>query len=143
MDVQSYRFPYYTFYFFNVLVAVNVFVAKTPLCVVVYRSLRSARPAHVFHRWVTVSSRFLPPTKKKNSNAQIIHLYIVHFISARSLKEIFSLLKHFCSYTPCFFFTDIIKRSGKNPKICQLVNLVFQKIYKRRSHNNMASSFKN
>ena len=38
-----------------------------------------------------------------------------------------------CSYAPCIFFTDITKRSDKNTKICQLIGLVFDTIYKRRS----------
>ena len=38
-----------------------------------------------------------------------------------------------CSYTPCIFFTDITKRSDKNTKICQLIGLVFDTIYKRRN----------
>ena len=38
-----------------------------------------------------------------------------------------------CSYAPCIFFTDITKRSDKNTKICQLIGLVFDTIYKRRN----------
>ena len=47
-------------------------------------------------------------------------------------------------YTPCIFFADITKGSGKNSKICQLIYLVFDTIYKRRNHKkNMASGLKN
>ena len=38
-----------------------------------------------------------------------------------------------CSYTPCIFLTDITKRRDKNTKICQLISLVFDTIYKRRN----------
>ena len=38
-----------------------------------------------------------------------------------------------CSYAPCIFFTDITKRSDKNTKICQLIGLVFDTIYRRRN----------
>ena len=102
--------------------------------------LRGVRPAHVFHCWVqTVSRRFFPAIKiiqQRENNPPI-----VHFISANILKE--NVACHPFQFT-WIFFTDITKRSGKNPKICQLVDLVFDKIYKRWSYNNnMASSFKN
>ena len=42
--------------------------------------------------------------------------------------------KHFLARTPpCIFFTDITKQSDKDTKICQLIGLVFDTIYKRRS----------
>ena len=49
-------------------------------------------------------------------------------------RPLYVLLQTFsCSYAPCIFFTDIIKRRDKNTKICQLIGLVFDTIYKRRS----------
>ena len=42
--------------------------------------------------------------------------------------------KHFLARTPlCIFFTNITKQSDKDTKICQLIGLVFDTIYKRRS----------
>ena len=122
--------------------------------------LRGAWPAHVFHRWVqTLPIRYLPSTEKDTNNRKF-------YKYTESLKGIFSLDWYVKSHTvweisrsplagltsnssllltsQCIFFTDIIKRSDKNIKICQLIDLVFDTIYQWRNHtNNMARIFKN
>ena len=69
--------------------------------------LQSARPAHVFHRWVqTVPIRYFPATKK-NSNKKNVHSY-----KYKSLKENFLLEQYVKSHivremqpvTPCTFY---------------------------------------
>ena len=98
----------------------------------------------------TVPIRYLPAQKKtqQRTNNRTFYKYkkserdflvrAIRKISYRlrnaACRPLHVLLQTFpCSYAPCIFFTDITKRSDKNTKICQLIGLVFDTIYKRRS----------
>ena len=57
--------------------------------------LQSARPAHVFHRWVpTVPIRYFPATKKKQQQKKNVHSY-----KYESLKQDFLLDQYVKSHT--------------------------------------------
>ena len=66
--------------------------------------LQSARPAHVFHRWVqTVPIRYFPATKKKQQQKKNVHSY-----KYKSLKQNFLLEQYLKSHT-VFFYTFYFK----------------------------------
>ena len=98
----------------------------------------------------TVPIRYLPAQKKtqQRTNNRTFYKYkkterdflvrairkIPYRLRNAACRPLHVLLQTFpCSYAPCIFFTDITKRSDKNTKICQLIGLVFDTIYKRRS----------